>query len=240
MKLHDFGRNVYSQHGEDGMVQEVHRWLGREKGLCVEFGAWDGIKYSNTAALWKDGSWSATLIEGDGDRYRDLEKNTKGHRTTNIRAMVTLESGARLDDFVKDAPDLVVIDVDGNDLAIFEDTELRPELFIIEFNQTIPAASEIWAPYAPDNRFGASLGAISRAAAKKGYRFIGASRTNGFFLRGDKADRIPKELDTSFRNLPNEKDIVYLMTTYDGAFVTEKDGPHGRTHYYDGVLYGAQ
>lgn len=236
LRLHDHAANVYSQHGEDGMIREILRWLDKKTGVAVEFGAWDGLKYSNTAKLWKDENWSAILIEADDDKYRELARNVSERRATAIHAKVGINPGTRLDDFVSADPDLIVIDIDGNDLTIFEDTELRPSLFVVEFNQTIPAWEEVWVEYAPDNRFGASLGMLARAAAKKGYLFIGASRTNGFFLRGDLGHKVPKDLDRSMQNLPNEKDLVYLLTTYDGAFVTEKDGPHGRTHYWDGAL----
>lgn len=239
MRLHDHCRNVYSQHGEDGMLEKLLEWLDVKTGTAVEFGAWDGLKFSNTAKLWRDGDWRAVLIESNEERFRELTINAKGKPVLCRRAHIGLEAGERLDDYVEGS-DLIVIDIDGNDLAIFEDTELRPKIFVIEFNQTIPAWVEVWSDYAPDNKFGASLGALCRAAAKKGYIFVGASRTNGFFVRGDIAHKLPKDLDVSLRGLPSEKDLVYLMTNYDGEFTPTQNGPHGLTHYYDGTLLTAK
>ena len=75
--LYEFAANNYSQFGEDGIIQEIFKVIGTKSKLTVEFGAWDGFLYSNTAALWaRDTSWKAVLIEGDPERYEDLVRNT--------------------------------------------------------------------------------------------------------------------------------------------------------------------
>ena len=44
-----FKKNIYSQNGEDGILQELLKKLNLEKnGWCCEFGAWDGIYLCNT------------------------------------------------------------------------------------------------------------------------------------------------------------------------------------------------
>ncbi|MCH8063598.1 MAG: hypothetical protein IH861_13975 [Chloroflexi bacterium] len=47
LRLADHKRTVTSQDGEDGIVEFIFDRLGVEKGLCVEFGAWDGKHLSN-------------------------------------------------------------------------------------------------------------------------------------------------------------------------------------------------
>lgn len=49
--LQRYARNVYSQNGEDGILEEILRRLGITGGWVVESGAWDGKHLSNTFAL---------------------------------------------------------------------------------------------------------------------------------------------------------------------------------------------
>ncbi len=229
-QLSDFAANVYSQHGEDGIIATLLGWLGIKDGLCVEFGAWDGYKFSNTAHLWKNG-WSAVLIEADPIKFARLESNIESFpKVKALRRMVGLEPGSRWYDDVM-VPDLVSIDIDGNDYWIFQDSPRGPALYIVEYNTTIPAWLDIYTPYAPDNAFGCSLGALARVATEKGYDYIGSTRSNGFFLRHDLRFRIP-EFPRDLRHAANEDDLVYLMTSFTGEFKETKVGPYGRTHYY--------
>ena len=47
--------------------------LGKETGLCCEFGAWDAIHLSNTRRLMEHG-WRGLMIEADHGRFEDLLK----------------------------------------------------------------------------------------------------------------------------------------------------------------------
>src|SRR5687768_9641730 len=87
-RLTDFSSNTYSQFGEDGILAEILKRLQIERGVCVEFGAWDGIHHANTARLWKDLGWRAVLIEADGERVKTLQENTKGHDCLCLHEMV--------------------------------------------------------------------------------------------------------------------------------------------------------
>jgi hypothetical protein len=59
--LNKFKNNVYSQNGEDGIIQELilRMEISLENGWAVEFGAWDGMYCSNTFLLVKDHAWHA-------------------------------------------------------------------------------------------------------------------------------------------------------------------------------------
>ena len=45
--------NVFSQNGEDGIIEEILNRLEIQTGWVCEFGAWDGIYLSNTFNLIK-------------------------------------------------------------------------------------------------------------------------------------------------------------------------------------------
>jgi hypothetical protein len=55
--LNTFQRNICSQYGEDGIIEEILSRFGGASGLddwCVKFGAWDGVYLSNTCNLIKN------------------------------------------------------------------------------------------------------------------------------------------------------------------------------------------
>ncbi|HVM58774.1 MAG TPA: hypothetical protein VMT80_00355, partial [Candidatus Paceibacterota bacterium] len=60
-----FRRDVTSQSGEDGIIEELFRLLGEESRWAVELGALNGKHDSNVWHLVKDRGWSAVLIEAD-------------------------------------------------------------------------------------------------------------------------------------------------------------------------------
>ena len=66
-----YSKNIYSQNGEDGILEELLKRLNINNGWVCEFGAWDGIHLSNTFNLVKNG-FDAVFIEGDVNKYNDL------------------------------------------------------------------------------------------------------------------------------------------------------------------------
>ena len=71
-----FKNNIYSQNGEDGVIQEVSRELNIDIGTCIEFGASRGKDNSNTYSLVEK-NWRALYIESDKNRFNDLIETTK-------------------------------------------------------------------------------------------------------------------------------------------------------------------
>ena len=67
----EFGQNIHSQYGEDGVIAEVSRQLDIKICNAMEFGAWNGYHLSNTFALVSDIK-KLVLIEGDIEKFKDL------------------------------------------------------------------------------------------------------------------------------------------------------------------------
>ena len=63
-----YAKNIYSQNGEDGIIEELLKRLDIKNGWVCEFGAWDGINLSNTFRLVENG-FNAVFIEGDQNKY---------------------------------------------------------------------------------------------------------------------------------------------------------------------------
>jgi len=138
--------NVYSQVGQDGIIHEILNRVGSRlptRKTFVEFGAWDGVYLSNCRWLVEQG-WCGIFIEGDVKKYARLESNyrelrdtitcvnsyvgapNRGIGTENVAGIIR-KAGVSLNDVC-----LMVIDVDGLDLEIFQDLGLQPAVILIE------------------------------------------------------------------------------------------------------------
>ena len=141
----NFKYNIYSQNGEDGIIQElILRLEGKisKEPWCVEFGAWDGIHMSNTFNLVENG-WNAFYIEGNRERYSQLKKTCK--KFSNILSECKYvekdsQSPNSLDNILRSKKipidfDILSIDIDSFDLEIWESLRnYSPKIVIIEIN----------------------------------------------------------------------------------------------------------
>lgn len=83
--LREYRSNVYSQNGEDGVVAELCRRLGRQ--ASEQF-----------YRLLKQG-WTGVYIEGNRERFNDLKANMApfAGRVTTLNALVSPQGDQRLD-----------------------------------------------------------------------------------------------------------------------------------------------
>jgi hypothetical protein len=225
-RLIDFGKNVYSQWGEDGILEKVFEEIGPGQ-ICVEFGAWDGFHLSNTANLWTHG-WKGVLIEGSQERYRLLKKNTEGHDVAAICRMVThsgpdtLEAILR-DQGLTDQVDLLSVDIDGDDYYIVESLKkLRPRVIVCEYNPRIPYFVDLRAE--PGSRFGCSVAALMRLATDKGYTLVAITRTNCVFVRNAEVAKLAERYEVSVEQLAVWEDVNFVLSDYDGDYAVVGTG----------------
>jgi hypothetical protein len=93
---------------------------------------------------------------------------------------------------------LLSVDIDGNDYWVFDAIEaVRPAIAIVEYNHRFGPERSVTIPYDPawsrrqtDDSYlasGASLGAITGAARRKGLALVGCNSfgNNAFFVRAD-------------------------------------------------------
>jgi hypothetical protein len=100
--LLQYKKDVYSQTGEDGIVEAILNALGDRDRWCVEFGAWDGQHLSNTRNLIESYFYNAVLIEGDRDHFAALKKFYEGNdNITPVNAFVGFGNTEGLDAILK-------------------------------------------------------------------------------------------------------------------------------------------
>mgnify|MGYP001427795431 CR=1 FL=1 len=195
-ELSNYGYNIFSQNGEDGIIEEINKRLNLEENKetrwCVEFGAWDGIYLSNTFNLIKKG-WNGIYIEGDQKRFKDLQKTQKSYKSIiPINAFVSKQYSSKnsLDNILRntDIPvefEILSIDIDSFDLEVWESLkEYQPKIVIIEINSNYPPGILKWHSNEFRNTNGNSFSATLKVAKDKGYELV-VHTGNMIFIRRD-------------------------------------------------------
>lgn len=193
--LEKYRANVFSQNGEDGLIEELCRRLGVSAGTCVEFGAWDGKHLSNTYNLVRNKGWKAVYIEGDETRFRDLEQTVREQpgQITPMHAFVSDQGENRLDALLGRAGiakdfDLLSIDIDSSDWQVWNAmVEFQPKIVVVEINSGLrPGIMQV---HQGGKAVGSSFSSTLELGLRKGYRLV-AHTGNMFFVRSELVDRV--------------------------------------------------
>lgn len=212
--LLQYQRNVTSQVGEDGIIEKIFSIIEPKNKFCCEFGAWDGKYLSNTWNLVSNHGWRGLFIEGNPDKFAELEKTYDQNKNAIcLNRFVELEGDNALDSIMEEAngpldPDLLSIDIDGVDYFVWESVARhRPRLVVIEFNPSIP--NDVIFVQARSNGVnqGCSLLALILLGKQKGYELICCTEWNAFF--------VPVELFDAFGIRNNHINQMY-MPSCDG------------------------
>lgn len=181
-------RNVHSQTGEDGVLEEIFALIGEGRRECVDIGAWDGLHGSNTRTLLEAG-WHGIQIECHPDRFRELARLYRDRPDVRCLGRRAWISGSdALDALLDEAGlssvfDLLSIDVDGNDYHLWATLERhRPRVVVIEYNFSIPDEVVFVQPADPNVAQGCSLRALVELGRRKGYELVHASGLNAVFV----------------------------------------------------------
>jgi len=96
--LLQFRKNVTSQCGEDGIIAHIANTLQVANKFCVEFGAWDGVHYSNCFNLLTNNAWRGIMIEANAEKYGELVKTYRDRmNVTTVNRFVDFEGPNSLD-----------------------------------------------------------------------------------------------------------------------------------------------
>ena len=200
-RLADAEFRVYSQWGEDGIIQYLASVVPVAERTFVEFGVQDYLE-SNTRFLLIKDNWSGLVIDCSEEHVRAIrnDKLSWRHDLTALSAFIDRDNINRLiaQRFRGEALGLLSIDLDGNDYWVWQAiTRVRPEIVVCEYNSVFGPKLAVSVPYRADfDRtqahhsnlyFGASLAALCHLANQKGYAFVGSNSAgnNAFFVRSD-------------------------------------------------------
>lgn len=157
------------------IILSILERINIDKGLCVEFGAWDGVKNSNTRLLIESKEWSSIQIEPERDRFLSLEWMYRDNKEVKcINSFV--DTGDNLfDDIVDGCPqiDFCSIDIDGLDLDVFETfTRNLPTVICIEGGQALSPFNERVSTEIAKNNIHQSVNCYNQSFEEKGYKLL--------------------------------------------------------------------
>ncbi len=175
-------RSVFSQFGEDGVIEKIFEIIEPGPKFAVEFGAHNGINNSNMRNLVVNHGWSTFQIEGDPERAAELAENYADYPTTKTLEAWVWPGNVEIlfeENGVPTDLDLLVIDIDSNDYYVWRAIrDFRPKVVIIETNFLFPPPQLMVIDYHPMNYWdrtyytGASMQSMYNLAIKKGYELV--------------------------------------------------------------------
>ena len=203
--LADAEFSVFSQWGEDGIIEWIVNQNGSMPETFVEFGSSD-YRESNTRFLLCNRNWRGLVIDGNPKNI-DILKNDNISWRYDLTSIASFITAGNINSLIqKNGPTgeigILSVDIDGNDYWVLDAiTCVNPQVIIVEYNTSFGNNCPLSVPYNPEFRrssahssnlyFGASISAFNSLAIKKGYTLIGTNRSgvNAFFIRNDRFPR---------------------------------------------------
>lgn len=199
---------VFSQWGDDGIIQFLIHYLDITEHTFIEFGV-ENYKEANTRFLLINNNWKGLVMDGSDKHMRELrhEKIYWRHDLTAVTAFITKENINELIRTNGFAGELGIlhVDIDGNDYWVWKEIDtVNPAIVIMEYNSVFGVDKPWTVPYNPaffrtnyhysNLCFGSSLLSLCDLAEEKGYDFIGctSSGNNAYFVRKDKMKGLKK------------------------------------------------
>lgn len=191
---------VYSQFGEDGIIQFLTREVEIEREAFVEFGV--EAHESNTRFLLMKDDWSGLVLDGDAAKIAQI-RDSWYYWLRDLHAVQAFLTRDNINEVFEQHGmtgriGLLSIDVDGVDYWLWDALEVaEPAIVVVEYNHRFGAEAAVTVPYREDfDRrrahsslcyFGASLRALALLGDRKGYALVGCGSAglNAFFVRRD-------------------------------------------------------
>lgn len=190
---------------------------------AVDIGAGDGVRWSNTYALFSQG-WRGVGVEGDSRKVIKLARAYRYYpKVSACRARVTPHTIAPLLHAYEIEKDfsLLSLDIDGNDYWVLRAilSEFRPRLVVTEINEKIPPPIRFIVKYNPDfelrhHFFGYSIASLADLCAEFDYRIVGLEYNNAFLAANELTRAKALDAETAYRegyrNRPDRKEKFAL------------------------------
>jgi len=199
--IKDYEFKVFSQWGEDGIIQHLIQTIEIKNKTFIEFGVEDFFE-SNCRFLLMNDDWKGFVIDGSTSNIQRLKNSYFywKHDLVCIDKFITKDNINEIlatSNFEEDLG-ILSVDLDGNDYHILNTIKnFNPRILICEYNPYFGDTRKISIPYQPDfdrtnahhsNLYwGASLAAMTYLANLKGYTLVGTGSmgSNAFYVRND-------------------------------------------------------
>lgn len=235
--LSDYEFKVFSQWGEDGILQFLTGNIDIRNKTFIEFGVEDFFESNCRFLLMKD-VWQGFVIDGSPKNIDRLRTSYFYWRypLSAKAAFITRENVCELLDesgFDKDLG-ILSIDIDGVDYFVLERLqEWKPRVLIVEYNGVFGMKNPVSVPYRSDFQrtqqhpsnlyYGASLPAFIHLLQGRGYALVGVNSvgSNAFFVRRELLNDVVREvsIEGCYRTscFRESRDVIGRLTFLSGS-----------------------
>ena len=226
--IHEAEFSVFSQWGDDGIIQWLQEHLEIPSKTFVEFGVED-YRESTTRFLMMHNNWSGLIIDGSESHIQSIT-SSEYYWKYDLVARCAFVDRDNINGLISAAGfagelGILHVDIDGNDYWIWEAISgVNPAVVILEYNSVFGSDRAITVPYDKEFQrsnahysnlyFGASLPALDILSRKKGYALIGCTSAgnNAYFVRKELLNNQVREVsiedgfvDSKFRESRDTK-----------------------------------
>ena len=192
---------VFSQWGEDGIIQYLLEHVPIERPIFVEFGVENYVE-SNTRFLLTNNRWSGLVIDGSTENIDYIKRDTI-YWATNLKAEHSFITRENINELLSRNGatgdiGLLSVDIDGNDYWVWQAIDVvSPRIVVCEYSSQFGPTAQVTTPYSADFvrgsahfskiYYGASISALTGLAKRKGYSLVASNSAgnNVFFVRDD-------------------------------------------------------
>jgi len=198
-ELRDAEFRVFSQWGDDGIIQYLIHNVPIPNDTFVEFGVED-YREANTRFLLLNDNWRGVIMDASAENMARVQHEDLYWRH-DLTAVCDFISRENINQLISGAGvtgpiGLLSVDIDGNDYWVWEAIDtVDPAIVIAEYNSVFGSRKAVSVPYDPKFRrtqahssnlyWGCSLRALCVLAERKGYAFVGCNSNgnNAYFVK---------------------------------------------------------
>lgn len=189
---------VFSQWGEDGIIQYLVQNLNIANKTFVEFGV-ETFREANCRFLMINDYWRGLVIDGSKKNIKVIDESREKWRfgLQTICAFIDRENISGLIDSANfEGIGILSVDIDGVDFHVLESAIVcNPDIVIVEYNSTFGPDAKVTVPYQRDFYrkdahhshlyYGASAAGFDWLLKKHGYALVAGNSAgnNVFFVR---------------------------------------------------------
>ena len=204
--IQDVEFSVFSQFGDDGIIQWLIQNLDIPNKTFIEFGVED-FSESNSRFLMMNDNWSGFVMDGSELNIKIL-KSSYYYWKYDLTCKAVFITKDNINNLIEEQKfqrevGLLHIDIDGNDYHIWKEIDvIEPIIVIVEFNGIFGKDRPLSVIYDENFirsnahysnlLFGSSIKSLYELALEKGYSFIGCNSggNNAYFVRNDKLNDV--------------------------------------------------
>lgn len=205
-RLADVEFGVFSQWGEDGILDWLIHHYGDIPNSFIEFGVENYVE-SNTRFLLQSRNWRGLVLDGDQGNI-DYIKSDDIYWKYDLDAVKSFIDRDNINSTISNSGfsgeiGVLSVDIDGNDYWVLDAIScINPHIIVSEYNSTFGDIFPITVPYRGDFvrseahssniYYGASIRALEHLIGGRGYTLVGCNLagSNAFFVRTDRVASI--------------------------------------------------